>query len=359
MKIIKKINKLIKLKFNNKRIWALCPFHSEKKESFLLNKNYFYCFGCRKSGSLEYLLKFLKLKLNVNFLIKFENLLKKNNKKNKFLNKYLNSRKFYNLRKIKKFIYNANFINFKKELNKNLIIKLIKSKILYYNKRNKIDFYKNSLVIPIRDLNGLVRTFCIRKIYGEPKYFFSKYSNKFSKKNTIFGYYEYIKNRCFNKNEIFIVEGFFDFFRLYNMGVKNVLCLMGSYISKTQLKYILKLNKNIVFIMDFDFAGFKFYFDLINKIINNFKKINIIFFLIIKKKDPDIFFQNFKKNEFLKYYILKKINVFEFIFLNIEYFKKIKFIKKILISKYSIFIKNIRYIKLIKFYLNFHKKFLI
>lgn len=38
---------------------ALCPFHEDSKPSFMVHEDGYYCKSCRKSGSLEYLRKYL------------------------------------------------------------------------------------------------------------------------------------------------------------------------------------------------------------------------------------------------------------------------------------------------------------
>ena len=44
----------VKLERRGRRYFALCPFHSEKSPSFCIepSKQFFYCFGCNKGGSV-------------------------------------------------------------------------------------------------------------------------------------------------------------------------------------------------------------------------------------------------------------------------------------------------------------------
>ncbi|MGX7582775.1 CHC2 zinc finger domain-containing protein [Candidatus Vidania fulgoroideorum] len=346
---LNKIKKLLKIKKIKKRYWALCPFHKEKNESFLINKKekYYYCFGCKNSGNIDYLIKYLKKKKNNFFLEKIYKNLKNKNKN--FINNYLLKRGFDSKSLIKKFLINSNKVNFKKFFKKKEIKSLLLKKILII-KRKKIVFYENSIIIPIKDQNGYLLSFAINNKFGKPKYFFSRNFYKFNKKNIIFGFYELFKNKFYNKNEIFVVEGFFDFFRLYDIGIKNSVCIMGSDLSLKQFFILEKTKKKIVFIMDCDLAGFSFYYNLLNKkYYFNYNLLNKIFYLKINRSDPDLFFKNFKKKDFKKFYKFNKINIFEFIFLNIEYFLKKKILKIIFKYKKKI-IKKIRYNKLISFY---------
>ena len=54
------------LKKNGKGLVGLCPFHSEKKESFHVSpeKQLFNCFGCGKGGDI---FKFVQLRDHVEF----------------------------------------------------------------------------------------------------------------------------------------------------------------------------------------------------------------------------------------------------------------------------------------------------
>lgn len=58
----------------NRRIYALCPFHSDKQPSFIayLETNSWYCFGCQQGGDIIKLisqLKNLNFKETINYLI--------------------------------------------------------------------------------------------------------------------------------------------------------------------------------------------------------------------------------------------------------------------------------------------------
>ncbi len=53
--------RLLKLKNN----FAKCPFHSEKRESFYVKNNWFYCFGCGESGDT---IAFVRKTMGTNFV---------------------------------------------------------------------------------------------------------------------------------------------------------------------------------------------------------------------------------------------------------------------------------------------------
>ena len=63
-KILKEIEKHIKLKARGSLFWAKCPFHNENTASFAVNpeKQFYHCFGCGAHGNV------------FNFLMNYKNL---------------------------------------------------------------------------------------------------------------------------------------------------------------------------------------------------------------------------------------------------------------------------------------------
>ena len=52
--IVDVIGKYVHLEQKGINFWGRCPFHHEKTASFCVNSNdqFFYCFGCHKSGDV-------------------------------------------------------------------------------------------------------------------------------------------------------------------------------------------------------------------------------------------------------------------------------------------------------------------
>ena len=52
--IVEVVSGYLKLERKGRSYWGLCPFHSEKTPSFSVepNKQFFYCFGCNRGGSV-------------------------------------------------------------------------------------------------------------------------------------------------------------------------------------------------------------------------------------------------------------------------------------------------------------------
>ncbi|MGX7577274.1 CHC2 zinc finger domain-containing protein [Candidatus Vidania fulgoroideorum] len=310
-----------------KKNFILCPFHKENQASMLLNKKYFYCFGCKKTGNINKInnKKKINKKKIINKLLKI--FLLCNNLT--YLKSIFLARGYNKLKKLLKF----NFVCLYKNINLNVfklneVEILLKNKYLF-KKHKKYYSYINKLIIPIKNTKGEVVTFVAK--LSKPKYLFFRKLINYKKDKILYGYWEN-KKIIKKKKQIFIVEGFFDLFRLNYIGVNNSVALLGCHISKPQIKFIKKLKKQIFFILDDDLAA--------KHSIKNFcfKNLNLAFykykiFFVKIKTDPDLFFKNFNKKKFLNY--IKKNSIYFTDLLCLKFFKILKFF----------FVKNFFYFK--------------
>ena len=130
---------------------------------------------------------------------------------------------------------------------------------------NKINsqFFKERIIIPIMDENGIVKGFSGRQIIDNekfPKYMNSAESNVFKKRELLFNL-----NNAKKYNEVILCEGFFDVISLDQVGIKNAVCLMGTKLSHEHLMKLKKNNINKVSILlDNDIAGREATIDIIN-----------------------------------------------------------------------------------------------
>ncbi|MGX7582493.1 toprim domain-containing protein [Candidatus Vidania fulgoroideorum] len=303
-------------------------------------------------------------KKKINIIKKFFNIIYKNNNINQlkkiFLERGYSYKKIFFKYKLIATLNNIYFQNF----SKNEIFYLKKKRylsIIY----NKFFVYPKKLIIPIKNISGLLLTFVVKQI--KPKYLFFNKIIKYNKNEILYGYYENIKYIKKSKN-IFVVEGFFDIFRLNYIGIKNTVALLGCFISIFQINFLKKLKKNIFFILDNDEAAKN---SLINFCKNNynlcFYKFKIIFVEI--KKDPDIFFKKYTKKKFKKYIKNNSISFIDYFYLNFFCFFKNFFFKNFLFiykkmnkkNKKNFLLKinkniKIKNIKKKKFFLIFYKK---
>lgn len=275
--ILKLISSILEVKKSGNSFFTKCPFHEEKTASFYISKKSqrYYCFGCHKTGNI---INFIMEYKKCSFLSAIEIILKEkiNNKyneniKDKSIHKifnYLNTilikttehnvstfvkNRELNEESIIKFKLGILSYNIEKIKNKNIKIFLSKIGILDKNnlKLNKI--FKNRIIIPIRNIKGEYIGIGGRTLFNnfKPKYINSSESDIFSKKKIFYGLYEAQKNI----NSFIIVEGYFDVIKLHQFGIKNVLAILGTALSKDHLIALKSLCKKIIFCFDGDKAG--------------------------------------------------------------------------------------------------------
>ena len=148
-------------------------------------------------------------------------------------------------------------------------------------------FLKNRIAIPIHDNAGSLVAYAGRTIDdAEPKYLFPK---KFLKSNFLYNFNR-VANRRSQRNKVFVVEGFFDVFRLYEYSLP-ALALMGTGLSMPQLQLLKMLNANYILMLDGDAAGKC----ATKNIAEIFKSANLNFSVINlnPKNDPDNLDPNF------------------------------------------------------------------
>ena len=115
-------------------------------------------------------------------------------------------------------------------------------------------FY-NSAIFPIFDLYHKVIGVSARSLSS---------TNDFKYINTVYakGKHLYGLNftwlDCLKKRKVYIVEGNIDVVRMYQEGIKNVVGMLGSTLSLTQLTVLSRFVDEVVFVPDGDNAGIKF-----------------------------------------------------------------------------------------------------
>ena len=119
-----------------------------------------------------------------------------------------------------------------------------------------IDVFQERIIFPIHDLEGNVIGFTGR-IYennNQAKYINSKETAIFKKGDILFNYHR-AKAEIKKKKEVILVEGNMDAIRLAINGIKNVVALMGTSLTNTQVKILKDLRVKIILMLDNDEAG--------------------------------------------------------------------------------------------------------
>jgi len=290
--IVSIISSYIPLTQKGKNYFGVCPFHEDHSPSMSVSeeKQIYKCFSCGAAGNV---FTFVSEYENVNFLeavkivadksgLKFDGHIssvksKPQNVEYEIMNLAL---KFYqNNLNTKEGILAKNYLE-KRGLNEEaikefdlglaldgdalyqyLIKKYSPDKLLELGLINRNgtyinDIFKRRIIFPIHNLEGLAVGFTAR-IYedsAQAKYINSKESTIFKKGEVLFNYHR-AKSEIKRLKEVIIVEGNMDAIRLYLNGVKNVIALMGTSLTKEQVIILKNLRARIILMLDNDSAG--------------------------------------------------------------------------------------------------------
>jgi len=275
---------------------CVCPFHDDHSPSMSVSeeKQIYKCFACGNTGNV---FTFVENYEDVSFLdavmivaekcgISIDKSLIKNNKvvSNKEEFEIMNlAEKFYQNNLKTEFGTTAlDYLNkrgiseeFIKEFgiglsldNSNTLYNLLLKKkynvgelldvgIINQSDDRYYDMFTRRITFPLWDKDGNVVGFSARIYRGEKdtsKYVNSRESKLFKKGETLYNYH---RARDFVKLEksVIVVEGFMDAIRLFVGGVKNVVALQGTALTKEQISLLKKLHSKVILCLDNDSAG--------------------------------------------------------------------------------------------------------
>lgn len=251
------LSQYVKFEKRGRELVLLCPFHKERTPScFISTKTgQFYCFGCKKGGSLK---KFLSLfggeKIDYSFLESSKEEIKEEKEE---------------------VILDESILKYFQYLPEDLVKKGFNPELLW-NYRIGFHLERKRNIFPIRNMKGQLLGVSGGSIIGaEPKYkvyrgcFYSggkKYPSDFGDwfddiypDYGIFDKSSYVWNLdkvCRGDYEfIIIVEGFKAALMLIQNGFPNVIALMGSNFTEEQKNLLLRLKTKYYIMLDNDGAG--------------------------------------------------------------------------------------------------------
>ncbi len=300
--IVEVVGKFVQLQQRGGNYWGRCPFHHEKTASFSVNPNgqFFYCFGCHKSGDvISFVMEIESLDFNdaVKYLaerakiplpeVKYDDEKIKEQKKQKerLLSLLTDTARFYayNL-KSKDASKHVEYI-LKRKIPTDCVVKFgIGASLNFYDLPKFLlskgytyeemslsgvvdskdgryyDALGGRLIIPIINQFNQVVAFGGRLL---EKADFAKYKNTretliFSKSNNLYN----LNNLKRLKNEkgldgVIIVEGYMDTISLVGAGFHNVVASMGTSLTKDQARILKRYTDKVFICYDGDFAGQK------------------------------------------------------------------------------------------------------
>lgn len=354
--IVDVISSYIPLTQKGKNYFGVCPFHEDHSPSMSVSeeKQIYKCFSCGATGNV---FTFVENYLNLSFAESVELIAGKvgislsspiqKKKETKFkeeyelmdfaLKLYQNNLNTEEGKKAVAYLNKRGLLeNTIKDfsiglsLDKNMLYTILSKKEysdkmledvgLINKKENTVyDVFQNRIMFPIHNLDGQVVGFTARCYLKEetPKYLNTKETYIFKKGNILFNYHR-AKDAIRLLKEVVIVEGNMDAIRLYSVGIKNVIALMGTSLTKEQIEAIKKLRCKVVLMLDNDNAG-----GTATLAVGNLLEENKIPFGVVRlsgEKDPDAYIlQNGKEamEENIK-------NAISFVDFKLNYFKKNK-----------------------------------
>lgn len=354
--IVDVISSYIPLNQRGKNYFGVCPFHDDHSPSMSVSeeKQIYKCFSCGATGNV---FTFVENYLNISFSEAVEIIANKigislhidlsSKKESKYKEEY--DLMHFVLKLYQNNIHTENGVfalsYLKKRglldetvqdfsiglsLEKNMLSKVLLKKgykdkllenlgLIYKNGNEIVDVFQNRIMFPIHNLDGQVVGFTARCYLKDdiPKYLNTKETYIFKKGNILFNYHR-AKDAIRLQKEVIVVEGNMDAIRLHSVGIKNVVALMGTSLTKEQVDALKKLRCKIILMLDNDNAG-----ELATYSIGNLLEENNISFSIVRlsgEKDPDEYIIQNGKDALLE----NVKNAISFVDFKLNYFKKNK-----------------------------------
>jgi len=155
---------------------------------------------------------------------------------------------------------------------------------------NLYDFFRERIMIPIRDVNGRVIAFGGRTTVNDPaKYKNSMATTLFDKSSVLFGL-DRAKDHMKQRGRAIIVEGYMDALCLWQEGFGEVAAAMGTAFNARQLKQIQNHAKcrEVILLFDGDQAGLNATLEAI-EVALAFPNLRVRAALLTGGEDPDTF----------------------------------------------------------------------
>lgn len=172
------------------------------------------------------------------------------------------------------------------------------------------DTFRGRITFPLSDDNGHIIGYSARIYRGEAlaKYINTKETYLYKKGNFLYNYH-LAKEEAKRTGTLIIVEGQMDAIRLYINGLKNVIALMGTALTKEQVELIKRLRSKVILALDGDEAGKTA--TLKNGDILRKSGIGVSVIRISLKKDPDEYVFTYGIDSYKKM-LNKAVDFFDF-----------------------------------------------
>ncbi|MBN2619790.1 DNA primase [candidate division WOR-3 bacterium] len=291
--IVALISQYVQLKKVGKNYRALCPFHTEKDPSFYVipDKGIYHCFGCKKGGNaitflMEYekldfpsavrrLAKDLGIEIDTSHGLKHREFYDVNDKAAQFFTLCLNreigkrgrsylAERSLDLTRCKDFRLgyapaSGGLVTYmrQKGIKQESLIKV--GLVAQHSTGRSIrEIFRDRIMFPIFNLSGRIIGFGGRSLDDnvQPKYLNSPETPIFKKGEGLYGLYQ-ARDFARQKQEILLVEGYFDLLNLYQHGLNYVCAPLGTSLTEKQAILLSRFAKKVYVLFDGDLSGIK------------------------------------------------------------------------------------------------------
>ena len=291
--IVDIISQDVELKRRGINYFGACPFHDEKTPSFSVSpsKQIYHCFGCGNGGNVfTFLMEFQKLtffeavktladKYNIvidatqndyasteySFLYQLHEKAAILYQKNLFSSSGKNALQYLNNRNLNENTIKEFRIGFALGSWDNLYNRiktdgsndnLMKSGLLIRSEKGVFDRFRSRIMFPIFHQSGKVIAFGGRDFEANDaaKYLNSPETALYQKSNILYGLH-ITKDAIRRSGYIILVEGYMDLLQLYQAGIKPVVSVSGTSLTKNHAKILSKLVSKVILLYDGDTAG--------------------------------------------------------------------------------------------------------
>lgn len=295
--IVEIISDYVSLTKRGSRYVGLCPFHHEKTPSFTVqhDKNFFYCFGCKKGGDVVTFLKEAEhcdyidaiqiLAKKMNRAIPYEQSSETNEDTHEQLNLLyevyarLTETFSYCLHKTDEGLQAYQYLKergltpelidtfklgyapaqrtwlYKKLISRSYSPDFLKQTGLFSKTYPEICIFSGRVIFPIINRLGNVVAFGARLLNGTgPKYINSPETAIYHKSKVLYGLHQSLQT-IKETGSVIIVEGYMDVLAWHQAGVTNAVAPLGTSLTEEHVRMLSKLAKEIILNFDADKAG--------------------------------------------------------------------------------------------------------
>ena len=294
--IVEVISDYVQLKKAGRLFKGLCPFHSEKTPSFMVDpqKQLYHCFGCGEGGNVyTFLMKkegldfreaVEKLAARVGFPLRYEGsregrqegererLFRINEWAAELFHRLLlespvgaPGREYLRRRGFGEEAIRAFRLGYSPPqwdfLYRRAVQKgfglgdFIRSGLGVRSERGAYDRFRGRIIFPILDLQGRVVAFGGRVVgEGQPKYLNSPETPIYVKSRHLYGLYQ-ARREIVQAGYALLVEGYTDVIALWQAGIGNAVATLGTALGEEHLGILSRFTEKVVLAFDADSAG--------------------------------------------------------------------------------------------------------